>query len=68
MITLGDFGLQETGVKALDRILIPRNVSRLRALMELANYYSKFVEGFTLLAKPFMLLTQINQEWVRGSR
>jgi hypothetical protein len=36
----------------LKKIPIPRDVSRLRAFIRLANYYWQFVHGFSLLAKP----------------
>jgi hypothetical protein len=52
MITPGGLGVQEAKVEALNRILVPRDVSRLRAFMGLANYYRRFVRGFSLLAKP----------------
>ena len=58
--------MQEAKVEALNRIPVPKEVSRLRAFMGLANYYRKFVRGFSLLAKPLTLLMRIHQEWMWG--
>ena len=66
MITPGGLGVQEANVEALKRIPIPKDVSRLRAFMGLANYYRQFVRGFSLLAKPLTLLTRVDQEWMWG--
>ena len=58
MITLGGLAVQEAKVEALKRIPIPKDVSRLlRAFMELANYYRRFVCRFSIMAKPLTLLT-----------
>jgi len=54
MITLGGLGIQEVKVEALKRIPIPKDVSRLRAFVELANHYRQFVHRFSLLAKPLI--------------
>jgi hypothetical protein len=52
MITFGGLGMQEAKIESLKKIPIPKDVSRLRASMGLANYYRRFVCGFSLLAKP----------------
>jgi hypothetical protein len=46
--------VQEVKVEALKRILVPRDVSRLRAFMGLTNYYWRSICGFSLLAKPLI--------------
>ncbi len=66
MITPGGLGVQEAKVEALNRIPIPRDVSRLRAFIGLANYYRRFVRGFSHMAKPLTLLTRAGQEWIWG--
>jgi len=66
MITPGGLGVQEAKVEALKRIPVPKDVSRLRAFMGLANYYRRFVRGFSLLAKPLTRLTRVDQEWMWG--
>jgi hypothetical protein len=66
MITPGGLGVQEAKVEALKRIPVPKDVSRLRAFMGLANYYRRFVRGFSVLAKPLTKLTRVDQEWMWG--
>lgn len=66
MITPGGLGVQEAKVEALNKIPIPKDVSRLRAFMGLANYYLRFVCGFSVLAKPLTLLTRADQDWIWG--
>jgi hypothetical protein len=66
MITFGGLGMQEAKIEALKKIPIPKDVSRLRASMGLANYYRRFVCGFSLLAKPLTWLTYADQEWMWG--
>jgi hypothetical protein len=66
MITTRGLGVQEAKVEALKRISIPRDVSRWRAFIGPANYYRRFVCGFSLLAKPLTRLTRANQEWMWG--
>jgi hypothetical protein len=51
MITFGGLEVQEAKVKALKKIFVPRDVLRLKAFMELANYYQRFVRGFSLMSK-----------------
>ena len=58
MITLGGLGVQEAKVATLNMIPIPGDVPRLRAFMDLANYYRRFVRNFSLLAKPLTQLTR----------
>ena len=60
MITRGGLGVQQVKVEALNRIPIPRDVSKLRAFIGLANYYRRFFRGFSILAKPLTLLTHFD--------
>jgi hypothetical protein len=50
-------------VEAIARIMRPTNVSRVCAFMELANYYRKYVKGFSAMAKPLNMLLKLDQEW-----
>jgi hypothetical protein len=34
--------------------------------MGLANYYRKYVKGFSAMAKPLNMLLKLDQEWQRG--
>jgi hypothetical protein len=49
-------GVQQTKVEAIARILHPIDVNRVRAFMGLANYYYKYVKGFSAMAKPLNML------------
>ncbi len=50
-------------MEAIARIMRPTNVSRVCAFMELANYYRKYVKGFSAMAKPLNMLLKLDQEW-----
>ncbi|PTQ33208.1 hypothetical protein MARPO_0091s0058, partial [Marchantia polymorpha] len=45
-------GVQQAKVEAIARIPRPTDVSRVRAFMSLANYYRRYVKGFSAIAKP----------------
>jgi hypothetical protein len=59
-------GVQQTKVEAIRRIPQPIDVSRVRAFMGLANYYRRYVKGFSALARPLTMLTKGDQPWVWG--
>ncbi len=48
----GSLGMQQAKVEAIACILHPTNVSRVRTFMGLANYYRRYVKGFSPMAKP----------------
>ncbi len=56
MIYPSGLGVQQTKVEAIARILHPIDVNRVRAFMGLANYYYKYVKGFSAMAKPLNML------------
>jgi hypothetical protein len=62
----GGLGVQQTKVEAIRRIPQPIDVSRVRAFMGLANYYRRYVKGFSALARPLTMLTKGDQPWVWG--
>ena len=47
------FGVQETKVEALNKVPIPKDVSR-------------FVRGFSVLDKTLTLLTRAGEDWIWG--
>jgi hypothetical protein len=59
----GGLGVQQAKVEAIALILHPTNVSKVRAFMGLANYYRKYVKGFSVMAKPLNMLLKLDQEW-----
>jgi hypothetical protein len=56
----GGLGVQQVKVEAIAHISCPTDVSRVRAFMELANYYRRFVKGFNVMAKPFNMLLKMD--------
>jgi hypothetical protein len=44
----------------------PKDVSWLRAFLGLCNYYRKFVNTFSAIAKPLTMLTRSDQPWNWG--
>ncbi len=59
-------GVQQVKVEAIACILRPTNVSRVRAFMGLANYYRRYVKGFSAMKKLLNMLLKLNQEWQWG--
>jgi hypothetical protein len=55
--------VQQVKVEAIACIPRPTNVSRVRAFMGLANYYRRYVKGFSAMAKPFNMLLKLDKEW-----
>ncbi|CAM6082514.1 unnamed protein product [Calypogeia fissa] len=62
----GGLGVQQTKVEAIMRIPRPTDVSRVCAFMGLANYYQRYMKGFSALAKPLTMLTKSDQHWIWG--
>lgn len=64
MIVPGGLGVQQAKIDALQKIPVPIDVPCLRAFLELANYYCRFVKNFSLIAKPLTMLATKDQEWI----
>ncbi len=58
----GGLGVQQTKVEAIAHIPCPIDVSRVHIFMGLANYYRRYVKGFSAMAKPLNML-KLDQEW-----
>jgi hypothetical protein len=52
--------VQQAKVEAMARIPHPMDVSRVRAFMGLANYYRRYVKGFSAMAKPLNMLLKLD--------
>ena len=50
-------------VKAIEDWQSPRNVHEVRSFLGLANYYRKFVKGYSTIAKPLTDLTKKSKKW-----
>ncbi len=66
----GGLGVQQAKVEAIACFSHPTDVSRVRAFMGLANYYRRYVKGFSVkgfnaMAKPLNML-KLDQEWKWG--
>ncbi len=53
-------------MEAIAHILRPTDVSRVHAFMGLANYYHRYVKGFSAMAKPLNMLLKLDKEWQWG--
>jgi hypothetical protein len=55
--------MKQAKVEAIARIPCPTDVSKVCAFMGLANYYYKYVKGFSAMANPLNMLLKLDQEW-----
>ncbi len=62
----GGLGVQQAKVEAIACIPRPTNVSKVHTSMGLANYYRRYVKGFSAMAKPLNMLLKLDQEWKWG--
>jgi hypothetical protein len=60
-------GVQQVKVEAIARIPHPTNVSRVHTFIGLANYYRRYVKGFSAMVKPLNMLLKLDQEWQWGN-
>nr|GFA64329.1 putative reverse transcriptase domain-containing protein [Tanacetum cinerariifolium] len=65
MINSQGVHVDPTKVEAIKIWTSPKSLTELRQFLGLAGYYRRFIEGFTLIAKPLTKLTQKNKtyEW-----
>jgi len=56
----GGLEVQQTKVEAIAHIPRPMDVSRVYAFMGLANYYHKYVKGFSAMVKPLNMLLKLD--------
>jgi hypothetical protein len=60
VIYLGGFKVQQAKVEAIAHIPRPTDVSRVYVFMGLANYYRRYVKGFSAMAKPLNMLLKLD--------
>jgi hypothetical protein len=53
-------GVQQVKVEAIACIPRPTDVSRVRTFMGLANYYRRYVKGFSVMTKPLNMLLKLD--------
>jgi hypothetical protein len=66
VIYLGGLGVQQAKVEAIAHILRPTNVNKVCTFMGFANYYRRYVKGFSVMTKPLNMLLKLDQEWQWG--
>ncbi|CAM6101666.1 unnamed protein product [Calypogeia fissa] len=64
----GGLGMQQTKVLAITLIPRPTDVSRIQAFVGLANYYRRYVKGFSQIMKPLTSLLKVDQELHWGEK
>ncbi|XP_069832300.1 uncharacterized protein [Dendropsophus ebraccatus] len=57
-ITPSSFGMDPLKVAAIEKWERPRNLKALQRFLGFANYYRKFIKGFSVIAKPLTDLTR----------
>lgn len=55
--------MDESKVRAIQKWEPPRKVFELRSFLELANYYRKFIKGYSTIAAPLTYMLKKNQTW-----
>ncbi|KAA0049574.1 polyprotein [Cucumis melo var. makuwa] len=63
VIECGRIGMEEGKIAAKRDWAMPKSVSELRSFLELANYYRRFVEGFSKRASPLTELLKKDVHW-----
>ncbi|KAL0555992.1 hypothetical protein IC582_004495 [Cucumis melo] len=63
VIECGRIGMKEGKIAAIRDWTVPKSVSELRSFLGLANYYRRFVEGFSKRASPLTELLKKDVYW-----
>ena len=63
MIECGRIGMEESKIHAIRDWKVPTAVTELRSFLGLANYYRRFVEGFSKKAGPLTDLLKKDHQW-----
>jgi len=58
----------ESGVEAVKLFLVPTKVHELQSFISLCSYFRRFVQDFSLIAKPLYDLTRKNTKFVFGEK
>ena len=59
----GKIEMEEDKVMGVLNWPVPKTVRDVRKLMELTNYYRRFIKNFAALAKPLNMLTRKDEKW-----
>ena len=63
VISCGQIGMDSDKIKTIKEWKIPTSISDVRSFLGLANYYRRFVEGFSRRAAPLTELLKKNHPW-----
>ena len=63
VISCGQIGMDSDKIKAIQEWKVPTSVSDVRSFLRLANYYRRFVEGFSRRAAPLTELLKKDHPW-----
>ncbi|KAA0041706.1 putative mitochondrial protein [Cucumis melo var. makuwa] len=55
--------MEEGKIVAIRDWAVPKSISKLRSFLRLANYYCRFVEGFSKRASPLTKLLKKDVQW-----
>ncbi|XP_076301534.1 uncharacterized protein LOC143219409 [Lasioglossum baleicum] len=58
----------EQGLEAVKKFPLPRNVREVQGFLGLCSYFRKFIEGFSILAKPLYDLTRKDAKFQLGEK
>ncbi|GKB56209.1 putative reverse transcriptase domain-containing protein [Tanacetum coccineum] len=61
------FHVDPSKIKAIKNWTAPTTPTKVRQFLGLAGYYQRFIEGFSLITKPFTKLTQKNKKFWSGA-
>lgn len=65
VIGQGTIKVDPSKIEAIDRLPAPQNITQLRSFLGMANYYHKFIKGYSYIALPLYQLTKkdVPYEW-----
>jgi len=66
VIDKGKLRMDSTKVKAIFEWKPPIEVTELRSFLGLVNYYRKFIQGYSVIATPFIDLLKKGKGWIWG--
>ncbi|QRV92840.1 Retrotransposable element Tf2 protein [Ceratobasidium sp. AG-Ba] len=66
VITPDGISMEKEKVKAIMEWPAPLTVKQVQSFLGFANFYRRFIENFSRIARPLHILTHLNQPWVWG--
>ncbi|QRV99683.1 Retrotransposable element Tf2 protein [Ceratobasidium sp. AG-Ba] len=66
VITPEGISMEKEKVKAIMEWPAPLTVKQVQSFLDFANFYHRFIENFSRIARPLHILTHLEQPWVWG--